>query len=132
MITLAIAGRPRTWFVPRASRTASRSNRLGRTNVSLSRQASSSIPSSSSGDAAPAGMTDPRRGERWLGGFGSSHGSRPSALFSDGRLTSRRWVELVAVDNFWKPVWFSELHPVALGQCDYLSQVGGRGCAEEL
>src|SRR5215208_6954803 len=65
MITLATAGRPRTWFVPRASKTASTSNRRGRTNVSLSRQASSSIPSSSSGDAAPAGMTDARRGERW-------------------------------------------------------------------
>ena len=50
----------------------------------LSRQASSSIPSSSSGDAAPAGMTDARRGERWLGWSGSFPGSLPGALFSDG------------------------------------------------
>src|SRR5215211_6014061 len=132
MITLAIAGRPRTWFVPRASRTASRSNRLGRTNVSLSRQASSSIPSSSSGDAAPAGITDARRGERWLGWSGSFLAPFWRGCPPTGPQTSRGCVELVAVDNFWKPVWFSELHPVAFGQCDYLSQVGGRGCADEL
>ena len=38
-----------------------------------------------------------------------------------GRQTSRGWVELVAVDDVWKPVWFSELHPVAFGECDQLS-----------
>src|SRR5215211_3284433 len=132
MITSAIAGRPRTWFVPRASRTASRSNRLGRNEVSLSRQASSSIPSSSSGDAAPAGMTDARRGERALGWSGSFLAPFLARLFSDGRQTSGGWVELVAVDDVWKPVGFTELHPVAFGQCDYLSYVGGCGCADEL
>src|SRR5829696_5260358 len=121
MITLAMAGRPRTWRVPRASRTASTSNRLGRNEVSLSRQASSSISSSSSGDAAPAGMTDPRRGERWLGSSCSSLALVLARLFSDGRQSSGGWVELVAVDDVWKPVWFTELHPVGFGECDQLS-----------
>jgi hypothetical protein len=42
-------------------------------------------------------------------------------LSSEGRQTSRGCVELVAVDNFWKPVWFTELDTVGFGECDYLS-----------
>jgi hypothetical protein len=38
-------------------------------------------------------------------------GSLPRALSSDGRQTSRGCVELVAVDDVWKPVWFAELYP---------------------
>src|SRR5215217_6771286 len=127
MITLAMAARPRTWLVPWASRTASTSNRLGRTNVSLSRQASSSIPSSSSGDAAPAGMTDLEEESGGLVGLGHPMALVLARLFSDGRQTSGGWVELVAVDDVWKPVGFTELHPVGFGECDQLSWVGGCG-----
>lgn len=84
--------------------------------MSLSSQASSSIPSSSSGDAAPAGMTDPRRGERWLGWSGSSLAPVLARMSADRRQTSRGCVELVAVDDVWKPVWFTELHPVGFGE----------------
>ena len=65
----------------------------------------------------------------WL--FWVIPGSLPRALSSNGRRTSRGCVELVAVDDLWKPVWFAELHPVAFGESDQLSQVGGWGCQDE-
>jgi hypothetical protein len=47
-------------------------------------------------------------------------GSLPRALSSDGGQTSGGCVELVAVDDVWKPVGFTELHPVGFGECDDL------------
>jgi hypothetical protein len=66
-------------------------------------------------------MADAKRGERWLGWSGSFPAPFLARLSSEGRQTSRGCVELVAVDNFWKPVWFTELDPVGFGECDYLS-----------
>jgi hypothetical protein len=52
-------------------------------------------------------------------------GSVAGAVVLRGRQTSRGCVELVAVDDVWKPVWFTELHPVGFGECDELSYVRG-------
>jgi hypothetical protein len=78
--------------------------------------------------SAPAAMGVVLFSERVIGdgheGRTEPHGCETVVLEATRVWTSPGWVELVAVDEVWKPVWFTELQPVSFGESGYLNVVG--------